>query len=202
MGIKDKMMDSMMGNMSAEEKKEMMDNMMSKFMDTMTAEEKQNMMNGMMDKFFGSMSPEEKQGMMSSMMPKMMGSMMGSDSNGGSPMMGMMKNMMGGMMAGRKDGDKNNAGSNGFNPMEMCQKMMGHMGKSGELAAYATPEVRALFEEWAEQIENEILSFIKSNNNADPDKIAEHFKLSKDSISFFISKLSQKGKITLKAEVK
>jgi hypothetical protein len=202
MGLKDKMMDNMMGNMSADEKKEMMDNMMNKFMDTMTPEEKQNMMNGMMDKFFSGMSSEEKQGMMSSMMPKMMGNMMGGGNGGGSPMMGMMKNMMGGMMGSRKEGDKADSGSMGFNPMEMCQKMMGNMGKSSELAAYATPEVRALFEDWAEQIENEILAFIKTNNNTDPDKIAEHFKLSKDSINFFITKLSQKGKINIKAEAK
>ncbi len=201
MGLKDKMMDSMMGKMSAEEKKEMMDNMMGSFMDSMSSEEKQNMMNSMMDKFFAGMSPDEKQGMMSSMMPKMMGSMMGSGSGGGSSMMGMMKNMMGGMM-GKKEGDKNNPGPMEFNPMEMCQKMMGNMGRTNELAAYATPEVRALFEDWSEQIENEILGYIKNNNNADPEKIAEHFKLSKDSINFFITKLSQKGKINIKAEAK
>jgi hypothetical protein len=110
--------------------------------------------------------------------------------------------MMCGMMGSRKESDKSDSSPIEFNPMEMCQKMMGNMMKSNDLATYATPEVRALFEDWAEQIENEILDYIKANNNSDPDKIAEHFKLTKNSINFFISKLSQKGKINIKAEAK
>ena len=197
MSIKDKMMDSMMGKMSAEEKRQMMDAMMSKFFETMTREEKQNMMQAMMDKFFGSMSAEEKREMMSGMMPKMMAGMMGGN---GSPMMGMMKNMMGKMMGGKKEGDGKESGPMEFNPMEMCQRMMMSMGKTSEMASYATPEVRALFEEWSEQIENEIYDYLKETGTVDPDKLAEQFKLSKNSINFFLSKLAQKGKIKLKAE--
>ena len=121
---------------------------------------------------------------------KMMDSMMGER---GSSMMG----MMGKMMSGKKEGDEKDGGPMGFNPMEMCQKMMMNMGKSSELASYATPEVRALFEEWSEQIENEIFNFIKETGTSGPDKLAEHFKLSKDSINFFLTKLAQKGKIKL-----
>ncbi len=180
-------------------KEKMMDEMMDKFFNNMTKEERNNMMQGMMDKFFANMSAEEKQEMMSGMMPKMMAGMM---SGKGSGMMDMMKNMMGGMKGNKtKDGEKNSS-STGFNPMEMCQKIMAGMEKSNDLAAYATPEVRALFEEWAEQIENEILDFIKANNNPDPDKIAEKFKLSKNSVNFFLTKLAQIGKINIKTEAK
>ncbi len=181
MGIKEKMMDTMMG----------------KFFNSMTKEDKQNMMQGMMDKFFAGMSLEEKKEMMSGMMPKMMAGMMG---GGGSHMMGMMKNMMGTMRGGKREGEDKDCGPNGFNPMEMCHKMMMSMGKSSELASYATPEVRALFEEWSEQIENEIFNFIKETGTAQPDKLAEQFKLSKDSVNFFLTRLAQKNKIKLKAE--
>ncbi len=60
--------------------------------------------------------------------------------------------------------------------------------------------VRALFEEWTEQIENEIFNYIKETGTTDPEKLAEHFKLSKNSINFFLTKLAQKGKIKLRAE--
>ncbi len=193
MGIKHKMMDSMMGNMSAEEKRQMMDAMMDTFFGSMTKEEKQKMMQSMMDRFFGSMSEEEKREMMNGMMAGMMG-------GGGSPMMGMMKNMMGKMMGGKKEGAENESGRMDFNPMEMCHKMMMNMGKTSEMASYATPEVRSLFEEWSEQIESEIFNFIKQSGSVDPERLSEHFKLSKNSINFFLSKLAQKGKIRLKAE--
>jgi|WetSurMetagenome_2_1015567.scaffolds.fasta_scaffold77766_2 hypothetical protein len=179
MGFKEKMFENMMGKMSAEEKNQMMQ--------------------GMMNKLFENMSADEKKEMMNTMMPKMMPGMM--DGKGFS-MMDMMKNMMGGMMGSKKDGPEQSDGPMGFNPMEMCKKMMSNIEKTNDLATFATPEVRALFEEWAEQIENEILDYIKANDNADPEKIAEKFKLSKDSVNFFITKLSQKGKININAKAK
>jgi predicted RNA-binding protein (virulence factor B family) len=179
MGFKEKMFETMMGKMSADEKSQMMQTMM--------------------DNFFENMSTDEKKGMMNNMMPKMMSGMM--DGKGGS-MMDMMKNMMGGMMGCKSETTEKNENETGFNPMEMCKKMMSNIGKSTDLATYATPEVRALFEEWAEQIENEILDYIKANDNADPEKIAEKFKLSKESVNFFITKLSQKGKININAKAK
>ncbi len=172
MGIKDKMMESMMGNMSKVEKMEMMDKMM--------------------DSFFSSMSDEDKKEMMSNMMPKMMQNMMGE--KGGS-MMGMMGNMMGSMMKGKKD-----AGENGFNSMDMCKEMMSNMRQSSKIATLSTPEVQGLFEDWVEQIENEIIEFIKDKKFYDVEEIAKNFKISKESAYYFLTRLAQKGKINIKVE--
>jgi len=79
MGLKDKMMDRMVENMSKEEKAEMMDKMM--------------------ERFFADFTPEEKQQLMLKMMPKMM---QGVDLSQMMPQM--MMAMMGGMMGGRMDG--------------------------------------------------------------------------------------------------
>jgi hypothetical protein len=175
MGLKEKIFETMMGTMKAEEKKQMMDSMM--------------------EKFLGTLSPDEKKAMMGSMMPKMMGSMMGSN---GASMMDMMKGMMG-SMAGNEGAEKDGSPM-GFNPMEMCKKMMATMSKTSDLASFATPEVRALFEEWAAQIEVEILTLRNGKDSVDPDEIAQQFKLSRDSVTYFLTRLAQKGKINLKAE--
>jgi hypothetical protein len=202
MGIKDSMADFMMGNMKPEEKSAMMDQMMNKFFEGIKPEEKQKMMEEMMGKFMDTMSPEEKQAMMQNMMPKMMGSMMGGGS--GSPMMNMMSMMMGGkgpmnMMKSSKEKD-NNSEEKMEMPWDMCKKMMSSMGKTSELATFATPEVRQLFEEWAAQIEEEILSYVQGTKINETDKIAEHFKLSRESITYFLTRLANKGKINLKAQ--
>ena len=147
MGLKDKMMDSMIGKMSKEEKMEMM--------------------NSMMEKFFDGMSNEEKNEMMSNMMPKMMDGMMG----------GMMKNMM---------GSKNKENNESFNPMDMCRKMMSGISESRKVSTLVTPEIRALFEEWAEQIENEILDKIKDKENIDVNSISKEFKISNESTYYFV----------------
>lgn len=60
--------------------------------------------------------------------------------------------------------------------------------------------MRGLFEEWAAQIEEEIFHFIQESKTTDADEIAAHFKISKNSANDFISRLSQQGKISLKAE--
>lgn len=161
MGFKEKMMESMMGNMSKEERSAMMDNMM--------------------DQFFGNMSTEEKQDMMKNMMPKMMG---------GGSMMEMMRSCCG--------GDE----SEGFNPMDMCRKMMTSINHSSELATYATPEIRGLFEEWIAQLDNEVLEFVKKNKLINPEDVAEYLKISKDSAVYLLSRLAQKGTITFSVQHK
>ena len=65
----------------------------------------------------------------------------------------MMQQMMQKMMAGMQE----------FNPMAMCQAMMTSVGKAAEMAAYATPEVRTLFEEWARSVEDEMLALLQTH---------------------------------------
>ena len=87
----------------------------------------------------------------------------------------------------------------GFNPMEMCRGMVGSVTKSAEMASYATPELRALFEEWLGQIEAEILVYLEGRETVGPEEVAEKFKLSKESGIFLISRLAREGKIGIRA---
>ncbi len=86
----------------------------------------------------------------------------------------------------------------GFNPMEMCKQMTESVTKAAEMGGYATPEVRALFEDWAREAENEILGFIEANGQVKPGDIAEKLKINEDSVLFFVSRLAQRGKIVIK----
>ncbi|MCX7710229.1 MAG: hypothetical protein N2484_10330 [Clostridia bacterium] len=183
MGFKEKMMEGMMGSMSSEERKEMMDKMMENFFSNMTKEEKQEMMNNMMPKMMGMMMGGSEPGAGGNMMGSMMKSMMG----GGSPMMSMM-------------GGKEEVGEKGFNPMDMCKKMMSTISQSSEIATFATPEVRQMFEEWVQQVDEEILNYVNDSGSIDPEQIAAHLKISKNSVIYFLSRLAQKGKLSIKVE--
>jgi predicted HTH transcriptional regulator len=166
MGLKDKMMDSAMDKMFS----------------SMTAEERQNMMEQMMDKFFSSMSDEEKKEMMSSMMQKMMG-------GGEAPGKGMFA-MMQGMMGGEEDG------SDGFNPMDMCQQMMGSMKKNTDVAQ--TEELQTLFNEWLEQIEGEAFRFLNEQKDFSVEECAIKLHLSQESARIIINRLISKGKLNVR----
>ncbi|MCL6120119.1 MAG: hypothetical protein M1584_03690 [Deltaproteobacteria bacterium] len=102
--------------------------------------------------------------------------------------MGMMNKMMGKMK------DEN------FNPMEMCRCMEESVATTAEIAGLATPEVRALFEDWASEVEKEILTVIKEEGQINPLSIAQKFKISEDSALYFISKLVRDKKIKVNAE--
>jgi uncharacterized protein YggU (UPF0235/DUF167 family) len=131
-----------------------------------------------------------KEKMMENMMNKMKPEEMRKMMDG---MMGMMENMMG----GRKEGE-----GAAEMPWDMCRKMMGNIGKSSELASYATPELHQLFEEWLSQINEEVTAIVQKEGKADPEALSEKFKLSKESIHFILGKLAQEGKINIKAEKK
>ena len=85
----------------------------------------------------------------------------------------------------------------GFNPQEMCRQMTSAVTKAAEMGSYATPEVRALFEDWVGEVEKEIVAFVKANNQVAPATIAEKLKISEESAIFFISRLAQQKKVKI-----
>ncbi|MBI2115483.1 MAG: hypothetical protein HYT85_10420 [candidate division NC10 bacterium] len=99
----------------------------------------------------------------------------------------MMQQMMQKMMAGMQE----------FNPMAMCQAMMTSVAKSAELAAYATPEARGLFEEWARSVEEEVLALLKKRGRVDLPELAHELKISTESALYFLGKLVREGKATI-----
>jgi len=162
----------------------MMDNQFK----SMSAEEKKQMMETMMDKFFSTMSDDEKKEMMSGMMPKMMGQMMGNN-----PMMGMMS-----MMMGKKADSPEKSNETSKMPWDMCGEMMTGMKETANTAKFATPELRGLFDDWCQQIEKEVLDFIKEKKSIRIDEMAEKFSLSEDSIKYLLSRLANKNLIDYK----
>lgn len=160
---------------------------------SMSSEDKKQMMDAMMDKFFSSMTDEEKKEMMTGMMPKMMGNMMGGDSKtGGNPMMGMMSMMMG--------GGKMNSGQGGENkmPWDMCKEMMSGIKETANTAKFATTELRGLFDEWCQQIEQEILNFVRKKNSINVEELTEKFSLSAESIKYLLGRLASRNLIDYK----
>ncbi len=80
-------------------------------------------------------------------------------------------------------------------PMEMCNSMMGAVVTSAQMAGYATPEVRALFDEWASELANEILQGIQGKGQVEPENIARQFKISEDAALYFITRLIRDKKV-------
>jgi hypothetical protein len=106
---------------------------------------------------------------------------------GGMGMPPMMQEMMQKMMGGMKE----------FNPMAMCQAMTTSVSKSAEMAAYSTPEVRTLFEEWAHSVEDEVVTALKKWGPMDLTALAAALKVSPESALYFLGRLVREGKATI-----
>jgi hypothetical protein len=91
------------------------------------------------------------------------------------------------------------AGAGELSPAAMCQAMMTSVGKAAEMAAYATPEVRTLFEEWARSVEDEVLAALRSRGPLDLAALAGALKISPESALYFLGKLVREGKATIGA---
>jgi len=108
-------------------------------------------------------------------------------------MMGMMSMMMGRKSKGSEKGEEK-----GKMPWDMCCEMMTGMKETADTAKFATSELRGLFDEWLQQIEKELLDFIKEKGSINVSEIAEKFSLSEESIKYLLSKLAGKNLIDYK----
>jgi hypothetical protein len=82
-------------------------------------------------------------------------------------------------------------------PSSRCGSITGQALDTDELAKYATPELRTLFEDWLLQLEEEIVAFTRNKEAVSPEEVAGEFKLSRESAIFILDKLAQKGRISI-----
>lgn len=84
----------------------------------------------------------------------------------------------------------------------MSKEVLTAINHSYELASYATPELRSLFNDWLGEIELRVINFVSRRNRVDPQELAAHFKLTAESIIFVLGKLAHEGKITMETKGK
>jgi hypothetical protein len=78
----------------------------------------------------------------------------------------------------------------------MCQKLVNRVAQSRQLMAVADPELLVLFEDWLDELENEVVSLAKQHGPLSPEDLAQKLGLSERGANFLMSKLSREGKIS------
>ncbi|MBC8317101.1 MAG: hypothetical protein H8E41_04290 [Desulfobulbaceae bacterium] len=74
----------------------------------------------------------------------------------------------------------------------MCQSLVHKVAQSKQLMAVADPEILILFESWLDELEEEVLNFLKINPDAGPRNLAENLGISESGASFLLAKLTRK----------
>ncbi|MDG6243887.1 MAG: hypothetical protein QCH31_05790 [Methanolobus sp.] len=76
--------------------------------------------------------------------------------------------------------------------MQIQQNMMGFAKDDSDMATYGTPELKKLFEEWLDQVNEDLVEIRKETN--DTKEIAQKLNLSEESVNFLISRSGSKGR--------
>ncbi|MFA6010473.1 MAG: hypothetical protein WC799_10870 [Desulfobacteraceae bacterium] len=84
----------------------------------------------------------------------------------------------------------------GVDPTKMCQSLVDKVAQSRQLSAITDPELLVLFEDWFEELENEVLLVLKNRGSLDEKMLADTLGLSRRGATFLISKLKREGRLT------
>lgn len=92
-----------------------------------------------------------------------------------------------------------------FPVMEMCKQMTEAVQQTNqtvqqtnENAAYATPELRELFEDWLEQVENEAVALLSKRDDMSVEELSKELGITEQSAIFLLTKLTRQGKLDLR----
>ena len=83
----------------------------------------------------------------------------------------------------------------GVDPTQMCQSLVDKVAQSKQLMAITDPEILVLFEDWLEELENEVISLAKIHGSLNADGLASNLGLSKRGATFLLSKLKNEKKL-------
>jgi len=77
----------------------------------------------------------------------------------------------------------------------MCQNLMGKVSRYRELVAVADAEILALFEEWLEALEEEVITLAREGGSLDPGALSRKLGLSPAGVEFLLARLRREGRL-------
>jgi predicted HTH transcriptional regulator len=83
----------------------------------------------------------------------------------------------------------------GVDPTQMCQSLVDKVAQSKQLMAITDPDLLVLFEDWFEELEEEVISLLKRYGPMSARELAEKIGLSQRGATFLLSKLKGEGKL-------
>jgi len=83
----------------------------------------------------------------------------------------------------------------GVDPTQMCQSLVDKVAQSKQLMAITDPELLVLFEDWFEELEEEVISLVKRYGPMSARELVEKIGLSQRGATFLLSKLKREKKL-------
>jgi hypothetical protein len=77
----------------------------------------------------------------------------------------------------------------------MCQSLVDKVSRSQQLLAAADPELLVLFEDWLEELEEEVVARVEETGSTEAAALARSLGLSPASAAFLLAKLRKEGRL-------
>ena len=83
----------------------------------------------------------------------------------------------------------------GVDPTKMCQGLVDKVARSKQLRSVTDPELLILFEDWLEELEEEVMAFIRKQPESTATDLSKDLGLSLRGATFLMAKLQRETKI-------
>jgi hypothetical protein len=81
----------------------------------------------------------------------------------------------------------------GVDPTKMCQSLVNRVAASRQLQAVSNPEIVGLFEDWLDELEEEVMICVRKGSTT-PVQLAPQLSLSLAGADFLLTKLKRENK--------
>lgn len=82
----------------------------------------------------------------------------------------------------------------GVDPTQMCKSLVDKVAQSEQLMTIANPDLLVLFEDWLEELEEEVRVLLKRYGPLDENALADKLGVSRRGAAFLLSKLAREAK--------
>jgi len=84
----------------------------------------------------------------------------------------------------------------GVDPTQMCQSLVEKVARGQQLQAETDPGLLILFEDWLEELEEEVVSWVKESGRREPPDLAQKLGISEAGAAFLLRKLQREGRLS------
>ena len=81
----------------------------------------------------------------------------------------------------------------GVDPTQMCRSLVDKVAQSEQLMTIANPDLLVLFEDWLEELEEEVRVLLKVHGSLSEATLADKLGVSRRGSAFLLSKLEREG---------
>jgi hypothetical protein len=83
----------------------------------------------------------------------------------------------------------------GVDPTKMCQSLVDKVARSRQLRSVTDPDLLVLFEDWLEELEEEVAAYLRQHPESGAAALSENLGLSLSGATFLIAKLRREQEI-------